>query len=63
MVEFLYSFYLLINIVRLNFALPQFENCFRGCFSAFTRRIAGYLTNKNGETDRKQTQKGADKNT
>ncbi len=47
----------------LNFALPQFENCFRGCFSAFTRRIAGYLTSKNGETDRKQTQKGADKNT
>ena len=25
MVEFLYSFYLLINIVRLNFALLQFE--------------------------------------
>ena len=47
----------------LNFALPQFENYFRGCFSAFTRRIAGYLTSKNGETDRKQTQKGADKNT
>ena len=45
----------------LNFALPQFENCFRGCFSAFTRMIAGYLTSKNGETDRKQTQKGADK--
>ena len=63
MVEFLYSFYLLINIVRLNFALPQFENCFRGCFSAFTRMIAGYLTSKNGETDRKQTQKRADKNT
>ena len=34
---------------------------FRGCFSAFTRRIAGYLTSKNGETDRKQTQKGAEK--
>ena len=42
---------------------PQFENCFRGCFSAFTRMIAGYLTSKNGETDRKQAQKGADKNT
>ena len=28
-----------------------------------SRMIAGYLTSKNGETDRKQTQKGADKNT
>ena len=61
MVEFLYSFYLLINIVRLNFTLPQFENCFRGCFSVFTRMIAGYLTSENGKTDRKQAQKGADK--
>ena len=63
MVEFLYSFYLLINIVRLNFAQPKFENCFRGCFSVFTRMIAGYLTSENRETDRKQTQKGKDKNT
>ena len=42
----------------LNFALPQFENCFRGCFPVFTRMIAGYLTSENGKTDRKQTQKG-----
>ena len=57
MVEFLYSFYLLINIVRLNFAQVNFSNCFRGCLSDFMRRIAGYLTNKIGKTDRKQTQK------
>lgn len=63
MVEFLYSFYLLINIVRLNFALPAFETCIRGCFSVFTRRTAGHLMSENGETDRKQTQKEADKNT
>ena len=36
----------------LNFAQVNFANCFRGCFS-----IAGYLTNKIGKTDRKQTQK------
>ena len=41
----------------LNFAQVNFANCFRGCFSDFMRRIAGYLTNKIGETDRKQTQK------
>ena len=35
----------------------NFVNCFRGCFSDFMRRIAGYLTNKIGETDRKQTKK------
>ena len=57
MVEFLYSFYLLINIVRLNFAQVNFANCFRGYFSDFMRRIASYLTNKIGKTDRKQTQK------
>ena len=57
MVEFLYSFYLLINIVRLNFTQTYFANCFQGCFSDFMRRIAGYLTNNSGETDRKQTQK------
>ena len=41
----------------LNFAQVNFANCFRGCFSDFMRRIAGYLTNKIGKTDRKQTQK------
>ncbi len=45
----------------LNFTLLQFENCFRGCLSVFTRMIAGYLTSKNGKTDRKQTQNKADK--
>jgi len=47
----------------LNFALPRFGYCFRGCFSVFTRMKAGCLTSENGETDRKQAQKGADKNT
>ena len=28
----------------LNFAQVNFANCFRGCFSDFMRRIAGYLT-------------------
>ena len=58
MVEFLYSFYLLINIVRLNFAQVNFANYFRGCFSDFMRRIAGYLTNKiwkTGGNKRKRT--------
>ena len=63
MVEFLYSFYLLINIVRLNFVQVYFANCFQRCFSDFMRMIAGCLTSKSGETDRKQAQKGADKNT
>ncbi len=44
----------------LNFAQVYFENCFRGCFSDFIRRIAGYLTHKIGKTDRKQTQKRPD---
>ena len=43
--------------VCLNFAQVNFANCFRGYFSDFMRRIAGYLTNKIGKTDRKQTQK------
>ena len=46
-----------IYLERLNFAQVNFSNCFRGCFSDFMRRIAGYLTNKIGKTDRKQTQK------
>ncbi|ADY36458.1 hypothetical protein Bacsa_1901 [Phocaeicola salanitronis DSM 18170] len=41
----------------LNFAQVNFANCFRGCFSDFMRRIAGYLTNKIWKTDRKQTKK------
>ena len=41
----------------LNFAQVNFANCFRECFSDFMKRIAGYLTNKIGKTDRKQTQK------
>ena len=43
MVGFLYSFYLLINIVRLNFTLSQFENCFRGCFFRFYEDDSGLL--------------------
>ena len=46
-----------IYLERLNFAQVNFSNCFRGCFSDFMRRIAGYLTNKIGKTDRKQTKK------
>ena len=38
------------------FCSGNFANCFRGCFSNFMRRIASYLTNKIGKTDRKQTQ-------
>ena len=38
-------------------AQVNFANCFRGCFSDFMRRIAGYLTNKIGKTDREQTKK------
>ncbi|MDM8209348.1 hypothetical protein QUW17_16040, partial [Bacteroides gallinaceum] len=45
------------------FSQVYFANCFRECFSVFTRMTAGCLTGKSGETDRKQTQKGADKNT
>ena len=43
------------------------KNLFKFCSACglriVSRMIAVYLTNKNGETDRKQTQKGADKNT
>ena len=46
-----------IRACRLNFAQVNFANCFRGCFSDFMRRIAGYLTNKIWKTDRKQTKK------
>ena len=45
------------------FSQVYFANCFRGCFSVFTRMTVGCLTGESGETDRKQTQKGADKNT
>ena len=41
----------------LNFARVRFESFFRGYFSVFTRRIAGYLMSENGKKDRKQTQK------
>ena len=43
------------------------KNLFKFCSACglriVSRMIAVYLTSKNGETDRKQTQKGADKNT
>ena len=44
----------------LNFTRIRFESFFRGCFSVFTRRIAGYLTRENREKDRKRTQKRPD---
>ena len=60
MVKNLLSFFFSFRVC-LNFAQVNFANCFRGCFSDFMRRIAGYLTNyltnKIGKTDRKQTQK------
>ena len=43
------------------------KNLFKFCSACglriVSRMIAVYLTSKNVETDRKQTQKGADKNT
>ena len=56
MVKNLLSFFFSFRVC-LNFAQVNFANCFRGCFSDLMRRIAGYLTNKIGKTDRKQTQK------
>ena len=41
----------------LNFTQIRFESFFRGYFSVFTRRIAGYLTRENGKKDRKKAQK------
>ena len=41
----------------LNFTRVSFESFFRGYFSVFRRRIAGYLTRENGKKDRKKTQK------
>ena len=41
----------------LNFTRIRFESFFRGCFSVFTRRIAGYLTRENRKKDRKKTQR------
>ena len=41
----------------LNFTRVSFESLFRGCFSVFTRRIAGYLTRENRKKDRKKTQR------
>jgi len=54
--SFNHSFAILLRAC-LNFAQVNFANCFRGCFSDLMRRIAGYLTNKIGKTDRKQTKK------
>ena len=45
------------------FSQVYFANCFRECFSVFTRMTAGCLTGESRETDLKQTQKRADKNT
>ena len=41
----------------LNFARGRFESFFRGYFSVFPRRIAGYLTRENRKRDLKKTQK------
>ena len=41
----------------LNFARVRFESFFRGYFSVFMRRIAGYLTRENGKIDWKKTHK------
>ena len=41
----------------LNFTRIRFESFFRGCFSVFTRRIAGYLTRK---TEKKTGRKHKD---
>ena len=46
----------------LNFAQPHFEGCFRGYFSVVMRSVAGYATNNNRKRDRKEAQKGDDKN-
>lgn len=43
------------------FCSGYFESYFRGCFSGFARRIAGYLTSEIGKRDRKGTQKRPDK--
>ena len=57
MVEFLYSFYLLINIVRLNFPISCFISfplsLFPVCFPVFTRQIARYPPRKNKKTSSK----------
>ena len=45
----------------LNFAQVNFANCFRGCFSDFMRRIAGYLTNKNLENRPETNEKEPDR--
>ena len=45
----------------LNFARHCFEICFRGYFSVFVRSITGYVTNRNRETGRKETQKKLNK--
>ena len=37
-------------------------NNFRGYFSVVMRSVAGYVTNNNRKRDRKEAQKGADKN-
>ncbi len=42
-----------MNLKSLSeFCRVSFENAFRGCFSDFTRRIAGYLMSENGKEDR-----------
>ncbi len=57
MVEFLYSFYLLINIVRLNFPIKYFFRPFLSlfpvCFPVFTRQIARYHPRKSRKTSSK----------
>ena len=46
----------------LNFALPYFEGCFRGCFFVAMRSVADYVTNNNKKRDRKEAQKRLNKN-
>ena len=46
-IEYMFLLHLIKSL--FNFAQVYFENCFRGCFSDFMRKIAGYLTNKIGK--------------
>ena len=46
--------------IYLNLAQVSFESFFRGYFSVFKRRIAGYLTRENGKIDWKKARKWPD---
>ena len=53
---------LFFRACRLNLIQPYFEGCFQGYFSVVMRSVAGYVTNNNRKRDRKEAQKGDDKN-